>query len=78
MFNTSWLDISSMLGLVATGVLTFNLLLGMLLGTQYQTNKTWKKLPELLRRINVRTLHNYTAYVTLAIAFLHPVVLFIR
>ncbi len=75
MFNTSWLDISSMLGLVATGVLTFNLLLGMLLGTQYQTNKTWKKLPERLRRINIRTLHNYTAYVALAIAFLHPVVL---
>ncbi len=75
MTTTSWLNISSLLGLAATGVLTFNLLLGMLLGTQYQTNKTWKKLPELFRRINVRTLHNYTAYVALAIAFLHPAVL---
>jgi len=75
MTTTSWLNISSLLGLAATGVLTFNLLLGMLLGTQYQTNKTWKKLPEILRRINIRTLHNYTAYVALAIAFLHPVVL---
>jgi 3-ketosteroid 9alpha-monooxygenase subunit B len=64
-----------MLGLAATGVLTFNLLLGMLLGTQYQSHKIWKRLPEIIKRVNIRTMHNYTAYVALAIAFLHPVVL---
>ena len=75
MGTTSWLDISSLLGLVATGVLTFNLLLGMLLGTAYHANKTWQKLPKKLRQLNVRTLHNYTAYLALLIALVHPAVL---
>jgi sulfoxide reductase heme-binding subunit YedZ len=73
--DTSWLDISSTIGLIATGVLTFNLLLGMLLSTAYRRSPLWKKLPGWVKKISVDDLHNWTAYVALALALAHPLLI---
>lgn len=73
--DTSWLDISSTIGLIATGVLTFNLLLGMLLSTAYRRSPLWKKLPGWVKKISLDDLHNWTAYVALALALAHPLLL---
>lgn len=73
--NTDWLDISSTLGLIATGVLTFNLLLGMLLSTAYRRSPLWKKLPGWMKKISIDDLHNWTAYVALVLALAHPLLL---
>jgi hypothetical protein len=73
--DTSWLDISSTIGLIATAVLTFNLLLGMLLSTAYRRSPLWKKLPPLVKRVSIDDLHNWTAYVALALVLVHPLLL---
>jgi DMSO/TMAO reductase YedYZ heme-binding membrane subunit len=71
----SWLDISSTLGLIATCVLTFNLLLGILLSTAYRRSPIWKRLPAWLKKVSLDDLHNWTAYVALALALAHPLLL---
>jgi len=76
MFELTFLDVSAGLGLAATGVLTFNFLLGMLLSTAYKQNPYWKKLPAKLQQISLKDLHNWTAYLALCLAFLHPIILF--
>src|ERR1700742_2035597 len=73
--DSSWLDISSTVGLIATGVLTFNLLLGMALSTAYKRSTIWKKLPPYLKRVSLDDLHNWTAYVALVLAMAHPLLL---
>jgi len=73
--ETSWLDISSTLGLMATAVLTINLLLGMLLSSGYRRSPVWKKLPPPVKKISVDDLHNWTAYVALALVLAHPLLL---
>ena len=67
-----FVDLSSTIGLIATGVLTVNLLLGVLLSTKYKTTLLYQRLPLPLRRVSVFTLHNYAAYTGLALAALHP------
>ena len=67
-----FVDLSSTVGLIATGILTVNLLLGVLLSTKYKTTLLYRRMPPLLRRVNVFTLHNYAAYTGLALAVLHP------
>lgn len=56
-------------------ILTFNLLLGMLVGTSYKTNRVWKKLPKQIKTIKLFKLHNYTAYVALFLVLVHPLLL---
>lgn len=73
--NSSWLDISSTLGLIATGVLTFNLLLGILLSTAYRRSPLWKKMPFLVKKVSLDDLHNWTAYVALALVLGHILLL---
>lgn len=73
--NIDWLDLSSTIGLVATAVLTFNILLGMLLSTAYRRSVYWKRLPGWLKKISIDDLHNWTAYVALALAAAHPLFL---
>lgn len=73
--ENSWLDLSSTLGLIATGVLTFNLLLGILLSTAYRRSPLWKRLPGWVKKIGLDDLHNWTAYVALVLALAHPVLL---
>jgi DMSO/TMAO reductase YedYZ heme-binding membrane subunit len=72
MFDTSFLDISASLGLCATAVLILNFLLGMLLSTGYKANKYWKQLPVTIQQLNIERIHNFTAYLALALLFLHP------
>lgn len=66
----SAIDLSSDLGLVACFLLTFNLLLGLLLALRYNP---WTHWPH--RRFNYFRIHNWTAYVALCAATLHPTVL---
>jgi DMSO/TMAO reductase YedYZ heme-binding membrane subunit len=73
--ESNWLDLSSTLGLIATAVLSFNFLLGILLSTGYRRSPLWKRMPALVRKLSLDDLHNWTAYVALALALAHPVVL---
>jgi len=44
----------------------------MLLSTAYRRSPLWKKLPGWVKKISVDDLHNWTAYVALALALAHP------
>lgn len=61
---------SATLALFAIWLLTLNLLLGLLLGVQYNPFKRWPH-----KRINYFTVHNWTGYVALALAVAHAVLL---
>lgn len=75
MFGLSFLDISAGMGLCATGLLTFNFLLGMMLSTAYKRSVYWKKLPAKIQKVSIDDLHNWTAYIALLAVVLHPVCL---
>lgn len=75
MLNITFLDLSASIGLVATIVLTFNFLLGMMISTTYKKHKYWKSLPPRIKQINVYNLHNWTAYFALFLVLLHPMFL---
>ncbi len=66
--ESDWLDLSSTLGLIATAVLSFNILLGILLSTGYRRSPLWKRMPVLVKKISVDDLHNWTAYVAFVLA----------
>ena len=61
-------DLTTYLGLAAVYLLSFNALLGLLMGARYNPYKRWPH-----RRINVLKLHNWTAYVGLALSIAHPI-----
>ena len=75
MAGFSFLQLSSYIGLIATGILTFNILFGMMLGTAYKKHNYWKRLPEGIKQINVYNLHNRTAYIALLLVLFHPILL---
>ncbi len=75
MFDLTYVDISGTMGLIATGLLTFNFLLGMMLSTAYKKKAYWKKLPETIKKISIDDLHNWTAYVAMFFVILHPLFL---
>jgi len=66
------IDLSSFAGLTAMVLLTLNLLLGLLVKTNYNPLRQWprRKPPAPLFKI-----HNWTAYGALAVAVLHPTIL---
>lgn len=66
------IDLSSFAGLTAMVLLSLNLLLGLLVKTNYNTRAQWprRKLPVPLFKI-----HNWTAYAAIAVAMLHPAIL---
>ncbi|HSY00928.1 MAG TPA: ferric reductase-like transmembrane domain-containing protein [Acidobacteriaceae bacterium] len=66
----SLLDLCSYLGLGAVGAATINLLLGMLISLRYSPVQRWPH-----RHINLFALHQWTAYVAVALTLTHPVVL---
>jgi predicted ferric reductase len=68
--SISILDLCSYLGLGAVGAATANLLLGMLISLRYSPVQRWPH-----RRINLFALHQWTAYIAVALALTHPVVL---
>ncbi len=59
-------DVSGTLALGAAGLLTLNLLLGMLLSVGYNPRRQWPR-----RAFTLFTLHNWTAYVAIAAVALH-------
>lgn len=63
----SAIDLAGDLGLVATCLLTLNILLGLLLSTRYHPREHWpyKKIP-------LFQLHNWAAWTGLGIGLLHP------
>ena len=70
---TQWisiLDLCAYLGLGAVGATTVNLLLGMLMSLRYSPVRQWPH-----RRVNVFALHQWTAYLAVALTLTHPVVL---
>lgn len=64
------LDLSNYAGLVALGLLTANIALGLLISTKYNPVRRWPH-----RRVNTVGLHNWTGYAALAVALLHPALL---
>jgi sulfoxide reductase heme-binding subunit YedZ len=75
MKDSDLLELSNDAGLVATVVLTFNFMLGMMLATAYKKNGYWQKLPQRIRQADINNLHNWTAYVALILVVIHPVLL---
>lgn len=68
---TSIIDISGALGLIASGILFVNMILGMFLSTGYKKSNRYKKLPEKIKAIDVYQLHNYTSYAALVFTLGH-------
>lgn len=66
------LELSSDVGLVAVGLLTANILLGLLLSIGYNPVRRWPR-----RRIKLFKFHNWTGYIALATAALHPILLLV-
>ena len=64
------LDLCSYLGLAATGFVTLNLLLGMLISLRYSPVRNWPH-----RRFNLFALHQWTAYSAIVFLVTHPVIL---
>ena len=62
----SAVDLSGTIALGAIGLLTANLLLGLLLSVGYNPIRQWPK-----RRIKLFTFHNWTGYVALAAVVVH-------
>lgn len=66
----SLLDLCAYLGLGAVGFAAVNLLIGMLMALRYSPVRHWPH-----RHINVFALHQWTAYIAIALTLTHPLVL---
>jgi methionine sulfoxide reductase heme-binding subunit len=64
------LDLSAYVGLVAVGVITLNMVLGMLMALRYSPVRSWPH-----RKFNYFRLHNWSGYIALALSILHPLIL---
>lgn len=64
------LDLCAYLGLGATGAVSLNLLLGLLISLRYSPVRYWPH-----RHINLFALHQWTAYATVVLLLSHPAVL---
>ena len=67
----SAIDVSSVLGLIALGMFTTQILIGLLLSVGYNPIRQWPRQ----RWIKLFTFHNWLGYLGLAAAFLHPLTL---
>ena len=64
------IELSGFAGLGAIGVLTLNILQGLLLSHKYNPVRAWPH-----RRINTVKLHNYTGWLALVLVLVHPALL---
>jgi predicted ferric reductase len=64
------LDLCAYLGLGAVGTASINLLIGMLMSLRYSPTRHWPH-----RHINLFALHQWTAYLAIALTLTHPLVL---
>src|SRR6266700_3655621 len=67
------LVLSAYISLVAVGVVTLNLLLGMLMAFRYSPHRSWPH-----HRFNYFRLHNWSGYVALSVSLLHPAILLLN
>src|SRR5438552_16558220 len=65
------IDISSVVGLIAVGIFTAQILLGLLLSVGYNPIRSWPRLPWA----KLFTFHNWLGYIGLAVALTHPMIL---
>ena len=65
------IDISSVVGLVAVGLFTAQILMGLLLSVGYNPIRQWPRQ----RWIKLFTFHNWLGYIGLATALTHPLIL---
>jgi predicted ferric reductase len=73
LIGISVLDLSAYVGLIAVGVGTFNMLLGMLMAIRYSPVRSWPH-----RRFNYFRLHTWSGYVALSVSILHPLILLLN
>ena len=66
----SAVDLSGTIALVAVGLLTVNLLFGLLLSVGYNPVRQWPR-----RRFKLFKFHNWTGYIALTAAALHAAIL---
>jgi predicted ferric reductase len=66
----SAIDLSADVGLVAVGLVTLNLLLGLMMALRYSPVRHWPH-----KHFNYFWLHNWTGYLLLFTSILHPVIL---
>src|SRR5262245_28280443 len=66
----SAVELSAYAGLVAVGLLSANLLLGLLMAAGFNPARHWPHRPLKLFRF-----HNWTGYIALTVALTHPVIL---
>jgi len=64
------IDVSSVVGLIAVGLFTAQILLGLLLSIGYNPVRGWPR-----RRLKLFTFHNWLGYIGLATALTHPLIL---
>ena len=64
------IELSSYFGLAAMTLLTLNILIGLVMSVKYNPVRNWPH-----RRINTFKIHNWTAYIALTIAAIHPVII---
>ncbi|MDB4888329.1 MAG: Ferric reductase domain protein transrane component, N-terminal domain [Gemmatimonadetes bacterium] len=64
------IELSNYAGLGAIGLLTLNILIGLLLATKYNPVRQWPH-----RRVNTVKLHNFTGWTALALVLVHPALL---
>jgi predicted ferric reductase len=64
------IELSSYFGLAAMTLLTFNILIGLVMSVKYNPVRSWPH-----RRINTFKIHNWTAYIALAVAAMHPLII---
>lgn len=65
------IDISSIVGLIAVGIFTAQILLGLLLSAGYNPVRRWPRI----RGVKLFTYHNWLGYIGLGVAFTHPLIL---
>ena len=64
------IELSNYAGLGAIGLLTFNILIGLLLATKYNPVRRWPH-----RRTNTVKIHNVTGWAALVLVLVHPALL---
>jgi predicted ferric reductase len=64
------IDLSSYFGLAAMTLLTLNIMIGLVMSVKYNPVRGWPH-----RRINTFKIHNWTAYIALTIASIHPLII---